>query len=96
MASRRALKKDINYLYSELLTECFILSIIGPKDNHEKFETLFNKIFSNCNELIKRAGTPDGKDNPKLVKAYYKKLGQDLLNDVMTISNELEELGTKE
>lgn len=92
MASRRALKKDINYLYSELLTECFKFSVICPKDNHEKLELLFNKIFSNCNEFINRAGKADGKDNPKLVKAYYKKLGQDLFNDVMAISKELEEL----
>ena len=92
MASRRALKKDINYLYSELLTECFKLSIISPKENHDKLEVLFNKIFLSSNDFIIRAGKPDGKDNPKLVKAYYKKLGQDLLNDVMGISKELEEL----
>ncbi|MBR3872027.1 MAG: hypothetical protein IKJ22_04795 [Paludibacteraceae bacterium] len=92
MASRRALKKDINYLYSELLTECFKLSIISPKENHDKIEVLFNKIFLSSNDFIIRTGKPDGKDNPKLVKAYYKKLGQDLLNDVMGISKELEEL----
>ena len=92
MASRRALKKDNNYLYSELLTECFKLSIISPKENHDKIEVLFNKIFLSSNDFIIRAGKPDGKDNPKLVKAYYKKLGQDLLNDVMGISKELDEL----
>jgi hypothetical protein len=92
MASRKALKKDINYLYSELLTECFKLSIVSPADNHEKIEVLFNKIFLSSNDFIIRAGKPDGKDNPKLVKAYYRKLGQDLLNDVMSISKELEEL----
>ena len=92
MASRKALKKDINYLYSELLTECFKLSIVGSADKHEKIEVLFNKIFLSSNDFIIRAGKPDGKDNPKLVKAYYRKLGQDLLNDVMSISKELEEL----
>ena len=39
-----------------------------------------------------RAGKPDGKNNRNLVKAYYRKLGQDLLNDVMQISKELEEI----
>ena len=92
MASRKALKKDINYLYSELLTECFKLSIVSSADNHEKIEVLFNKIFLSSNDFIIRAGKPDGKDNPKLVEAYYRKLGQELLNDVMSISKELEEL----
>ena len=92
MVSRKALKKDINYLYAELLTECFKLSCVSTAENHEKIEILFNKIFLSSNDFITRAGKPDGKDNPQLVKAYYRKLGQDLLNDVMSISKELEEL----
>jgi hypothetical protein len=59
MASRKALKKDINYLYSELLTECFKLSLASPADNHEKIEVLFNKIFLSSNDFIIRAGKPD-------------------------------------
>jgi hypothetical protein len=92
MASRKALKKDINYLYADLLAECFKLSVACPADKYDKVEVLFNKIFLSSNDFITRAGKPDGKDNPKLVKAYYRKLGQDLLNDVMSISKELEEL----
>ena len=35
MASRKALKKDINYLYADLLTECFKLSAICSEDKQE-------------------------------------------------------------
>ena len=54
--------------------------------------TTKDTFVQSSNDFIIRAGKPDGKDNPKLVKAYYRKLGQDLLNDVMSISKELEEL----
>ena len=36
MASRKALKKDINYLYADLLTECFKLSAISSEEKQEK------------------------------------------------------------
>jgi methyltransferase-like protein len=92
MASRKALKKDINYLYADLLTECFKLSAICSEDKQEKIEVLFSKIIYSCNDFIIRAGKPDGKNNRQLVKAYYRKLGQDLLNDVLEISKDLEDI----
>ena len=92
MASRKALKKDINYLYADLLTECFKLSAISSEEKQEKIEVLFSKKIFSSNDFIVRAGKPDGKNNRKLVKAYYRKLGQDLLNDVMEISKDLEEI----
>lgn len=92
MASRRDLKKDITYLYSELLTECFTISCLCPKCDQTKADALVSKIVANSYEFTQRAGHYDGKDNPKLVKAYYKKLGEDLLQDVLSIGKEIEEL----
>ncbi len=92
MASRRDLKKDIVYLYAELLTECLTISFICPKCNQEKADALVSKIVANSYNFVKRAGRYDAKNNPKLVKAYYKKLGEDLLQDVLGIGKELEGL----
>lgn len=92
MASRRNLKKDIVYLYSELLTECFTISYLVPQCNQEKADALVAKIITNSYEFVKRAGRYDAKNNPKLVKAYYKKLGEDLLQDVLSIGKEIEGL----
>jgi hypothetical protein len=92
MASRRDLKKDISYLYADLLTECFTISCLSPTCDIEKADALIDKIATNCIQFIKRAGRYDAKNNPALVKAYYKKLGADLLQDVLNIGKELEEL----
>ena len=92
MASRRDLKKDIAYLYSELLTECLTISCICPKCDQEKANQLISKIVKNSYEFTQRAGHYNGKNNPQLVKAYYKKLGEDLLQDVLSIGKEIEAL----
>ena len=34
------------------------------------------------NDLIARVNNPDGKDNPKIVKAYYKSVEKDLITGV--------------
>ena len=92
MASRRNLKKDIQYLYSELLTECFTISCLCPNCDAAKTEELAAKIMTNSYEFIQRAGHYDGKNNPQIIKAYYKKLGEDLLQDVLAIGQEMETL----
>jgi hypothetical protein len=43
-------------------------------------------------EFIRRAGTPDAKDNKTLVKEYYRKLRVDLQTEVNAIANEIGEL----
>ena len=43
----------------------------------EKCESLINRILDIQDEYIRRTNTPDGKDSPKLIKSYYKKLIQD-------------------
>ena len=51
MASRRNLKKDIQYIYSELLSECFTLSMLFPDIKKEENEAIFNKILVNNNDF---------------------------------------------
>ena len=40
-------------------------------------------------EFIRRAGTPDAKENKTLVKEYYRKLRIDLQTEVNAIADEL-------
>ena len=48
--------------------------------------------FKPQDEFIRRAGTPDAKDNKTLVKEYYRKLRVDLQTEVDAIANEIGEL----
>jgi len=46
-------------------------------------------------ELIMRVNHPDGKDNPKLVKAHYKKINEDLITKIDDFFERLNQLLAK-
>ena len=50
------------------------------------------RILDMQDSYIVRAGQPDGKDNKALVRNYYRKLREDLQNEVNAIADEIEEL----
>ncbi len=69
MASVRNLKKDIDMLMSLVLNDCFYVLEYNTK----------GEIIRKHRELRKEVNHPDGKDNPKLVKNYYKQLSTKML-----------------
>ena len=91
MANKRNLKKDIQSIFSELLVECYTLSYIFPQIDIAKVDAITTSIIEKSDNFVKRAGKPDGKDNPAIVKAYYKKLYKDVAN---TESDFIEDINT--
>lgn len=77
MASRRKLKKTIQFVTSELITDIYFRCLMSKDIENEKIEALVVDIMALNNEFIMRANRPDGKENPKLVKAYFLKLFSD-------------------
>jgi len=92
MASRRGLKKDLNYLYSELMLDAFASFSNSKKPDDKKASELIKKISDNYVDFVNRVSHTDGKQNKKLVKAYYKELWDAVLKDVLSISEEIEKL----
>ncbi len=72
MASVRALKKDIDYLLSLVVEDCIYVMKTHAEVDKEKVMDIARSIIVKHRELRLRTNHPDGKDNPKLVKAYYK------------------------
>ncbi len=89
MASIRSLKKDIDYLMSMVLSDCFYVLEYNSKVNQEEVMKLASEVIRQHRDFRIRAIHPDGKDNPKLVKKHYNMLVNDLLN---TANNDLEKL----
>lgn len=83
MASIKNLKKDIDSLFFELISDCFMFSSLhtGEKRNAEVQDLIEEAVSMRC-EFIDRANHPDGKDNPALVKAFYSRLRKELLQTV--------------
>ena len=84
MASIKDLKKDIDLLMSLVLNDCFSVLEHNEKVDNEAILKIAGDVIRKHRELRVRANHPDGKDNPKLVKAYYNKLIQDTLKETDT------------
>jgi hypothetical protein len=95
MASVRELKKDIDYLVFEVISDCFTYSNIHSDNKSDELSTLISDAVEFRNDLIARVNNPDGKDNPKIVKAYYKTVEKDLLTGVDKLFERLSALSSK-
>lgn len=92
MASRRKLKKTINYVSSELISELYLRVLLSGKTDESKIEALSIEITDLNDQFILRAGRPDGKNNNAIVKAYFRKLFSDWQNAVDAIIKKMDEL----
>jgi hypothetical protein len=95
MASVRELKKDIDYLVFEVISDCFTYSNIHSDNKSDELSTLISDAVEFRNDLIARVNNPDGKDNPKIVKTYYKTVEKDLLTGVDKLFERLSALSSK-
>jgi hypothetical protein len=92
MASVRELKKDIDYLIYEVISDCFVFSGLHPDMKSDELSAIISDAVDFRNDLISRVNNPDGKDNPKIVKAYYKSVEKDLLTGVDKLFSRLSEM----
>ena len=95
MASVRELKKDIDYLVFEVISDCFVFSNLHPDNKSDELSTIISDAVVFRNDLIARVNNPDGKDNPKIIKAYYKTLEKDLMTGVDKLFTRLSKLSKK-
>ncbi|NDV81480.1 hypothetical protein [Bacteroides sp. 51] len=72
MASRRELKKNVNYIAGELFAEC-LLSGMTSKANKEKADEILTQILVMQDEFISRISHTE----PGNVKGFYKKFRSD-------------------
>ena len=90
MASRRKLKQTIQFVSSELITDIYFRCLMSKRVDDQKVDDLVVKIMALTREYILRVNRPDGKDNPKLVRAYFRKLFTDWQAAMGQIIKEIE------
>lgn len=88
MASRRQLKKNVNYISGELFTECLVNTMFIPGTNKEKADELMSEILKMQDEFISRISHTE----PGNVKGFYKKFRQDFNEKVNEIIASIEKL----
>lgn len=79
-----------------MFAEALVCKMFIPGVQQEKAEALMARILDMQDDFIRRAQRPDGKDNKKLVKEYYRRLVADLQAEVDAIGAEIEALSKGE
>jgi hypothetical protein len=82
MANIRDLKKDIDYLFFELFSDCFTYASLHDSDKRGQVQSLVEEAIESRNEFIEKVNNPSGKDDPKLVKQYYSAIRKELFEKI--------------
>ena len=90
MASCRKLKQTIKFVSSEMITDIYFRCLMSKDVDSEKVESIVVEIMALKREFILRVNRPDGKDNPKLVKVYFRKLFADWQTAMEKVIKEIE------
>lgn len=81
MASRRELKKNVNYIAGELFSECLVNSMFVPGTDKAKADVLLTEILNMQTEFVSRISHTE----PGNVKGFYKKFRTDFDTKVSEI-----------
>lgn len=80
MSSIRRLKKDVDHLTDLIVSDCLqVIYYIESVDTNSVYD-IIKEILKFRNEIRLRMNHPDGKDNRKVNKQYYKKVKKDLVD----------------
>jgi hypothetical protein len=92
MASIRELKKDIDYLVFEVISDCFVYAGLHPDNKTSEVSGIVNDAVSLRNDLIARVNNPAVKSEPKLVREHFKAVQNDLVAGVDKLFDQLSSL----
>lgn len=96
MASIRQLKKDIDLLIFEVISDCFTFGALHPDDREEEVTAIISDAVTLRNELIRRVNNPEKNDDPKAARTHFRLVAKDLYVGVDKLCGRLSALPPKE
>ena len=90
MANKRNLKRNINYVCSDLFAECIATSLYSGKPEKENANALLASILVMHNDFVRRVSHPEPGMTPK---AYYKALTADLNKQIDELTDQIGNIG---
>jgi hypothetical protein len=88
MASRKELKKTVNYITGELFAECLMKNKFIPGTDQAKADKLMGEILVIQDDFVSRISHTE----PGNVKGFYKKFREDFNAKISEIIDEIEKL----
>ena len=96
MPSIRKLKKDIDLLVFEVISDCFTFGTLHPDNQAEEVSGIISDAVTLRNDLIHRVNNPAGSEDPKAVRAHYRLIEKDLFVETDKLCSRLSALHGKE
>lgn len=82
MTTRRRIKKEIDYIVSDLILDCFAYANYAKKPDDAATMNIVTDTLSLRNQLRSRANHPEKRSETHSVKAFYDKLARELIEGV--------------
>lgn len=82
MASRQRLKKEIDYVVSDLILDCFTFTSLHQKPNDEEVLQIVQDTLNLRNELRYQVNHPETKTDSQTVKSYFDNIAKVLVDGV--------------
>ncbi len=90
MAKKRDLKRNINYVCSDLFAETMATALYGNKGNKGAVDNLLSTIIITRNDFVARISHPEPGMSPR---EYYKVLIRDFNEQISDIIDKIGNLG---
>jgi methionyl-tRNA synthetase len=85
MASIRTLKKDLNYLSYELLTEAFAYKHFHSDMEEKKFDEAIRNLVKIRNEILGKINHPEPFESPAEQKQHYRNIHEGMVRLVQVL-----------
>ncbi len=92
MASKKNLKKDINFLIDEVIGTCLMHQALNKGKKGNELDEIINEMLIFREELIEKANNPKPTEADKNLQSYYRNLYSDLLKKVNGTFDKLNEI----
>ena len=78
MPAIRRLKKDINYLTFEVISDCFTFGSLHPDEYADEVSSIISDAVALRNNLIRRINNPDAGDDSQTTSLHFRNVKKDL------------------
>lgn len=82
MASIQRLKKEIDYIVSDLIVDCFTFMTMQQEPNKPEVLKIVQDTLNLRNELRSKANHPESKDASQTTKGYYDNIAKVLVETI--------------
>lgn len=82
MASRQRLKKEIDYIVSDLVIDCFTFMTMQQEPNKPEVLEIVQDTLNLRNELRNQANHPEKKGESQTTKNYYDNIAKVLVDSI--------------